>query len=223
MSNPDEIRADIARTRAELSENVNALGDSTKPGNIVRSQVDDVKEGARNLKERIFGGNDDPYDQYATSNTGPGVRDKASALMDDAGQAVSDAPMKVKSSTRGNPLAAGLVAAGIGALIGGLIPPTRFEKEKASEIADQAQPLVDEVKQLATEAKDNLAPLASEAAESVKGTAQTAADEVKTEATSAKDEVADQAKSSADNVKADAQSAVDETKSEVDEKRDSSF
>lgn len=226
MSNPDEIRAEIARTRSELSDNVNALGDSTKPGNIVRSQVDELKGGARSLKEKIFGSPYDPYDHGTVGGAMDDAKgalhdaqDKAAGLVHDAGQAVSDTPRKVESGTRGNPLAAGLVAAGIGALIGGLIPATRFEKEKALEIKDQAEPLVEGVKQMANEAKDKLAPLAQEAADSVKGTAQNAADVVKADATVAKDDVVAQTKTAADHVKGDAQSAVDDTKAEVDEAR----
>lgn len=226
MSNPDEIRRDIERTRAELSDNVNALGDSAKPGNIVRSQVDEVKQSARSLKERVFGSPYDPYDHGTVGHAqdrAAGVlhdaQDRAAGLVHDAGEAVSEAPQRVESGTRGNPLAAGLIAAGVGALIGGLIPASRFEKEKAVELKDKAEPLVEEVKQLANEAKDNLQPLATDAVDSVKGTAQTAADAVKADANVAKDEVVDQAKSSAENVKSDAQGAVDDTKAEVDQKR----
>ena len=39
-SNPDEIRADIERTRAELSRNVDTLGDTVNPKNIATRQVD---------------------------------------------------------------------------------------------------------------------------------------------------------------------------------------
>ncbi len=31
MSNPDEIRAEIAQTRSDLSNNVNALGEAVRP------------------------------------------------------------------------------------------------------------------------------------------------------------------------------------------------
>ena len=62
-SNPDEIRADIERTRAELSRNVDTLGDTVNPKNIATRQVDRVKDRARNLRDSIMGSPDDPYDQ----------------------------------------------------------------------------------------------------------------------------------------------------------------
>ena len=218
MSNPEEIRRDIERTRAELSENVNALGDSTNPGNIARGQVDKVKEGAAGLKERVFGAPDDPYDDGMSGDARSAVEDArgaAAGAVSDARDAVSDAPQKLKSGTRGNPLAAGLIALGVGALIGGLIPSTRREHEVANQLKDAAQPLADEVKQMAMEAKDNLQPLAQDAAESVKDVAQDAGEQVKQDAVQAKDEVADKAQSSTDKVKSDAGQAADKTKQDA--------
>ncbi len=98
-TNPEEIRRDIERTRAELSDNVNALGDSAKPSNIVREQVDQVKEGVHSFKERIFGSDTNPYDHGAVGAVG----DKAGTLVEDARESVADAPRQVKASTRGNP------------------------------------------------------------------------------------------------------------------------
>ena len=207
---PNEIRRDIERTRAELSDNVNALGDSAKPGNLVREQVDNVKEGARGLKERIFGSDTDRYDDGALGD----VTHRASGAVADARDAVTDAPRQLKSSTRGNPIAAGLIAAGLGALIGGLIPPTRLEKEKASQLAEAAEPAVEQVKELANEAKEHLQPMAEEAVDSLKGVAKDAGDNVKTEAEIAKDDVAEQARASADTVRTDAQQQVDEVRSD---------
>ncbi len=218
MSNPEEIRRDIERTRAELSDNVNALGDSTSPSNIARGQVDKVKEGVSTLKERVFGAAEDPYDDGMTGEARAVVGDAREAAADavsDARDAVSDAPQRLKASTRGNPLAAGLIALGIGALIGGLIPSTQREREAAHQLKDAAAPLIDEAKQMATEVKDNLQPLAQEAAESVRDVAQDAGDQVKQDALQAKDQVTDQAQASVGNVRGDAQDAVDETKQDA--------
>ncbi|MDO5734869.1 MAG: DUF3618 domain-containing protein [Propionibacteriaceae bacterium] len=223
MSNPEEIRRDIERTRAELSDNVNALGDSTSPSNIAREQVDKVKEGASNLKERVFGSPEDPYDdgmmgdaQSAMDN----ASEHALGAVSDARDAVANTPQKVKSGTRGNPLAAGLIALGIGALVGGLIPSTRKEHEVAQQLKDASQPLVDEVKQMAMDAKDNLQPLAQEAAQAVGGVAKDAGEQVKQDTIAAKDTVTETARSSVDNVRGDAQDAVDETKQDAKQAKD---
>ena len=61
-NDPDEIRADIERTRAELSDNVDALADTANPKNIAKRQASRVKEAAVGVKEHIMGSSDDPYD-----------------------------------------------------------------------------------------------------------------------------------------------------------------
>ena len=124
--------------------------------------------------------------------------------MADARDAVADAPRQLKASTRGNPLAAGLIAAGVGALIGGLIPASRMEKEPAAQLKEAAEPAIEELKAMATEAKDNLQPLVEEVAGNLKEVAVDAGEHVKADAAVAKDEVADQARYSADTLKSDA-------------------
>ena len=199
-TNPEEIRRDIERTRAELSDNVNALSDSAKPSNMVREQVDHVKEGMHGFKEAIFGSDTNPNDDGALGAVG----ERAGDAVADARDAVADAPRQLKASTRGNPLAAGLIAAGVGALIGGLIPASRMEKERAAQLKEAAEPAIEELKAMATEAKDNLQPLVEEVAGNLKEVAVDAGEHVKADAAVAKDEVADQARYSADTLKSDA-------------------
>ena len=67
-NSPEEIRRDIERTRAELSDNVNALGDGANPANVARRQVDKVKDGAASLKHRVFGDPHDPWDDGAVGD-----------------------------------------------------------------------------------------------------------------------------------------------------------
>lgn len=214
--NPDEIRRDIERTRAELSDNVNALGNQSNPRNVARSQVDKVKDGARDLKERVFGSDDNPYDDGAAGRVG----DRAHEYADDARLAAQQAPYKLKQRTRGNPLAVGLIAAGVGALIGGLIPASRAEQQAAEKVKDAAQPAIDEAKKIANEAKDHLQPKAEQAADNVKAVAQDATDNVKQDAQQAKDEVTTDAQRAQANVKQDAQTAADQTKSDAQQARD---
>ena len=49
-NDPDEIRADIERTRATLSNDVDDLAESVKPKNVAGRQVGKVKEAASNLR-----------------------------------------------------------------------------------------------------------------------------------------------------------------------------
>lgn len=218
MSNPEEIRRDIERTRSEMSENVNALGDSTSPGNIARGQVDKVKEGAAGLRERVFGAPHDPHNDGMAGggrDTVEGMRDDAAQMVADTRDAVADAPQKVKSGTRGNPLAAGLIALGVGALVGGLIPSSQRERDAARQLKEAAEPLIEDARQMAMDAKDQLQPLAQDAAEAVGAAAKDAGEHVKQDAAVAKDQVVDQAQDSADTVKGDAGDAAQKTKQDA--------
>src|SRR5699024_7599077 len=60
-NNPDEIRADIERTRHELSADVDALAEKANPTKAVHRQGDRVREGLTNMKESIMGSPTDPY------------------------------------------------------------------------------------------------------------------------------------------------------------------
>lgn len=216
MSNPEEIRRDIERTRSELSDNVNALEDRSKPGNIARSQVDKVKAGANDLRERVFGSPEDPSDP----GTGGEVGERVSDVVHDARDAVSQAPQEVRRRTRGNPVAAGLIAAGVGALIGGLLPTSRVEQDAAQRVKDAAEPVAEEVKGMVKDAQDHLQPKAQEALDEVKHTAQDATDSVKQEVEGAKETVADQAKESGGHVRDETTTAARDTQQDVKQARE---
>lgn len=231
-NDPEEIRREIERTRANLSNDVNALADEAKPGNIAKRQGEKIKDGARSLRERVMGSNDDDYygdapalgnregnytqggyAQYGyADNTGPGVGERAADMRDNAVQrgqqardaamergqqakdvamqrgqqakeAVQAAPGQLRQRTRGNPLAAGLIAFGFGALVGGMLPASQVERRTAMDLKDRAQPMVEQAreqaKDVATEVKDNLAQPVQEAVDTVKQSASESAQNVK--------------------------------------------
>jgi len=76
-NDPDEIRADIERTRAALSNDVDELAETVKPKNVAQRQVDKVKEAASNVKDRVMGSDDD----YSGSAVGT-VTDRTSSAKD---------------------------------------------------------------------------------------------------------------------------------------------
>ncbi|MBK8445280.1 MAG: DUF3618 domain-containing protein [Micropruina sp.] len=195
-SNPDQIRADIERTRAELSHNVDTLGDTVNPKNIASRQVDRVKDRARTLRDSIMGSPDDPYDQGQAGDLQSAVSSKVGAV----GDAVSNAPALAQRKTRGNQLAAGLIAFGAGLLVSSLIPASRKEQRAVSNLQDNLEPLKQQVTDVAKEVADNLREPAQQAAESIKAVATDAAANVKDQAQSAKDDVTAQAQESKDTV-----------------------
>jgi hypothetical protein len=200
---PDAIRADIERTRAELSYNVDTLSDTANPKNIAGRQADKVKGAARNVREHLVGAPDDPYDSGRVGDASHAVTDRAAHLKDRASGAadsVADAPQQVKRKARGNPLASGLIAFGIGYLISSAIPSTQREQQAAERLQEKAEPLKEKLTDTAHELGDRLREPAQDAVESVKATAADAVSTVKDEGSSAKDEVRDQVQSSRDAV-----------------------
>ena len=206
-NDPEEIRADIERTRAGLSDNVDALADTANPKNIAKRQASRVKQAAVGVKEHIMG-SDDPYDSGQVGDAKYAVQEKAAdakyALQDKAssvGDAVSNAPAQIKQRARGNPMAAGLIAFGAGLLISGLIPSSEKEKEAVSTLQEKVEPLKEKATEAAKEVASNLQEPAQEAAQSVKETAAQGVQNVKDEGASAKQDVQGQVQDSAETVK----------------------
>jgi gas vesicle protein len=171
---PEQIRADIEHTRRELGGDVDALADKVTPSKIVGRQTDKVKDAVGSVKDRVFGAAD-------------GAKDTAAAT---AGT--------VAAKAEGNPLAVGLIAFGVGLLAASLIPASSKEKELASSIKEQAQPLVEQVTDAAKEVGQNLKEPARDAAHAVQDAAADAVDTVKSEAGSAVDDADHQAQTAHD-------------------------
>jgi uncharacterized protein YjbJ (UPF0337 family) len=204
QNEPEALRAEIARTRAELSDNVDALTETANPKNIANRQVDKVKGAARNVREHLMGAPDDPYDSGVLGEKADTVKGSVGAAQDRASGAldtVSDAPRQVRRKARGNPLAAGLIAFGIGYLISSAIPSTEKEQQAAGRLQDKAAPLTDKVREAAGEVADRLKEPAQEAAASVKSAATDAVTNVKDQGTSAQEDVRSQVQDSKQTVK----------------------
>ena len=193
MSNdPEQIRREIERTRSELSDNVNALGDKVNPGSIAKRQVSRVRGAATSVKDAVLGSASDAADtgqQVATT----------------MGEAVSDAPSAVARKAQGSPIAAGLIAFGAGLLVSSLLPASKVEQQAAEKVKDSAQPMVDDLTDTAKEVAGNLKEPAQQAIEEVKTTATDAAATVKDDATTAAGDVKSQAQDSKDTVQQAAQ------------------
>jgi hypothetical protein len=213
-NDPDAIRADIERTRAALSDDVDDLAESVKPKNVAGRQVDKVKEAASNMKDRVMGSDDDDYDGSAVGTVGAtassakeAVGDKAYAAKDavgekasEAGEALRQAPRRAKRKAQGNPLAAGMIAFGLGMLVSSLIPSSEKEREAVSQLQGNLEPVKEKASEVARDIGEDLKPAAQEAAESVKTTAQEGAENLKQEGQSAAADVKDQAQASTETV-----------------------
>ncbi|MDQ0373354.1 DUF3618 domain-containing protein [Cellulomonas humilata] len=187
-TDPDQIRDDIERTRAELSSDVDALTDKVSPTQAAQRQADRIRATATDVKERVMGG---------VSDGAQSVGSAASAVGDTA----TSLPAAARSRARGNPLAAGLVAFGIGWLASSLLPSTRQEQQLAQSAKEQAAPLVQDAKDAAQGIAENLRQPAQEAAAAVKDRATEAGSTLKDEGRSAAQDLRSDATDAAENVR----------------------
>jgi uncharacterized protein YjbJ (UPF0337 family) len=191
---PEQIRAEIERTRAGLGYDVDALADKVNPTSIAHRQTDKVKGKFTGIKDSVMG----------TVHSGAGsVSDAASSVSGSASGAVDSTKGTVQQGVqkaKGNPLAVGLIAFGAGWLVSSLIPASDKEQELVAQAKEQAAPAVDAVKGAAQDVAQNLKEPAQDAFASVKDTAQEAAGTVKDDARSAAGDVADSAQQSKDAV-----------------------
>lgn len=177
---PEAIRADIERTRRELSRDTDALVDKVTPSKIAHRQTEKIKGAFGSVRERVMGAADD---------AGSSVHGAGSSV---AG-GVSDAGHRVAAKAQGNPLAVGLMAFAGGLLVASLIPASEREKEMAADVKEQAQPLVDEAKSIAQQVGSDLKEPVQDAATAVKDTASEAVSNVKGDAQDGAETVKDRA------------------------------
>jgi gas vesicle protein len=172
----DELRAQIERQRSELGRDLEVLGDKVSPGRMVDRRKEAVRQRTRGWKDRIMGATDS-----ATS--------RMSDTADSMGQHLHEAPTAARHQVQGNPLAAGLVAFGAGAVLAALLPTSEKERRMAQQATPALERAAEEAGSLAMQTKDDLQPMAQDAVQHVKDDAQQAADQVKQEAQGAANEV----------------------------------
>jgi hypothetical protein len=175
-SDPEVLRDQIEQTRRGLGADVDALADKVTPGKIMQRQSTKVRGAFTSMKDRVMG-------------SASGAGDSLHSVADEASGVAHTAVNQAK----GNPLAVGLIAFGVGWLASSLIPASTAEKKIASNVKDAAEPLAHEVAGAAKQVGENLKQPLADAADVVKGTATDAAGTVKSEATSSAGDVRDTA------------------------------
>jgi ElaB/YqjD/DUF883 family membrane-anchored ribosome-binding protein len=181
--NPDVIRADIEQTRRRLGTNVDAVADKVTPSHIIQRRTEKVRNAIFGVKENVMGSADDTRQNVRSAV------DNAGSAMSDAGEAISEAPQRVAAKAQGNPLAAGLIAFGVGLLAGSLIPPSQKEREAAQAVKSAAEPVTTQLTEAAKDVAEGLKEPAQEAMENVKTTAMDAKEHIKEEGQTAVDDV----------------------------------
>jgi hypothetical protein len=212
-SDPDVIRRQIEDTRRELSYDVDALNEKVNPTRVVDRRVTAAKGRFSSMKDKVMGSaQDTTYSARDSASTAASsVSDAASSAAgtvsdaaSSAAQAVQQAPQTISRQAQGNPLAAGLIAFGVGWLVSSLLPASEKEQQLASQaesaVREHKDTLLEPAKQAAQEMGDQLKPAAQQAVEEVKSTAQDAAATVQDEGRSAASDVQGQAQQSKETV-----------------------
>lgn len=183
MTDSDAIRANIERTRGELGDDVDALADKVRPSSIAHRQTDKIKSGLTSVKESVMGSVED-------------AKDGGASAVDSAKEAGHTAVAKAK----GNPIAVGLVAFGLGLLAASLVPASEREKDLAVTVKEKAEPLVRAAGDAAKESAEHLREPAMNAVTEIKDTATEAVESVKDQAQTSAGEVRDSAEESREHL-----------------------
>jgi Protein of unknown function (DUF3618) len=218
-NDPEAIRRQIEQTQRELSYDVDALNEKVNPSRVMDRRVSAAKGRVSRVKDRVMGSAHDTRAtaQYRTQNAAGTVQDKAQGAAEtvqDAAQqaahAVQQAPDTIVRQAQGNPLAAGLIAFGVGWLVSSLLPASEKERQLAeqaeSAVREHKDTLLQPAKEAAQEIREELQPAAQQAVQEVRSTAQDAAQTVKQEGQSAAQDVQGQAQQSRQSVQSQTRS-----------------
>jgi gas vesicle protein len=190
---PDAIREEIAQTRAEMTETVEAIGYKadvpSRAKEKLSEKVDSVKakvsDTATRAREAVTG---------TVSRAGDTMSDTASRVSDatPSGDQVRQSARRAAGLAQENPLGLAIGAVAVGFLAGLVVPSTRAEDERLGPVADQVK---DKVKETGQEALERGKQVAREAASSTAEAAKEHGQDLAQSAKQRSQEVRDQASS----------------------------
>lgn len=194
-----ELRHDIEQRRIDLTRDFEQLGDRVSPSRAVERRTAAVKGSLVSVRERVMGKADD------VTGSAQDRAESAKQALQDASHSVSETvqgvPDTVRHQTQGNPLAAGLVAFGLGLIAATVLPGTRQEEELAQMVQPQLEKAARAAGSAAGDVVDELRPMAEESLQDLQGSAQEAVRHVADQAKDAASGVKDQAQDAADHVR----------------------
>jgi gas vesicle protein len=209
----DELRRDIEVRREDLTRDVDALGDRVSPQRIMERRTDAVRGRFRSAKEAVMGRAEDVSGRAVDLREGAGgmagsvrssagdVAERAQEGMHRTADTVSEVPERLRHEAQGNPLAAGLVAFGLGLLAATTLPESRRERR----LARQVQPALEDAARVAAdsgrELAEDLKPRVAESAEHLRERARESVDHVSEQAAASAHAVADEGKGAASAVR----------------------
>lgn len=190
---------DIQRTRTDLSETLDAIGDRVSPGRMVERRKNRMASGMRAMRDRVMGAVEDVG--FTASETGHAATNRAGEMAEGAVEKVKSMPDTVRQQSEGNPLMAGAIAFGAGFLLASAFPASRTERRAASQLMEKAEPIKQELTQAAGELAQDMREPAREAMERVKEAATEGVQTVAGTAKEAVHETTEDAREAADRVR----------------------
>jgi len=177
------------------------------------SAKDTVTGAASSAKDTVAGAAQGAVS--TVSDAASGAASSVSGAASSVGDAASGAVVQVRQQAEGNPLAAGVVAFGVGWLVSSLLPASQAEQRAARRAVETAkdQGVVDQAKQVAQDVGSHMQEQAQQAAQQVKDKAQDATETVKQEAQSATQDVKQTATGAAQDVRDETQQHVEAVRS----------
>lgn len=194
-SDTEELKRDIERTRADMSDTLDAIGDRVRPGRIAQRNKNRMMQSVSSVRERIMGVASDAQDKVMAATHD--VTDKVGGAAD----SVHHAPEMVTAKTQGAPMVAGAIAFGVGFLLASAFPASEKEKELSGQVLDKLEPAKEQLMESAHEVADHLKQPVTEAAQQVKEAASESAHEVADTARTATQSTTEQAAESVQSVR----------------------
>lgn len=216
-SYPDQLRQDIESTRGELRSDVATLTDKVSPQRIVRRRVNRVRGAWHSLRDKVMGtayevgeagrstASSAAHQASSAAHQASSAAHRVSSTASAVGDMASSARQMPRERVQGSPLAAGLIAFGVGVLASSFVPSSQREQRAAGRVMDEAAERTGAFKQQVTEsaqhvAKDMGRPARQAVMESGKSAAH-GASAVMDQTQSAAHEVREQAREAKENVK----------------------
>lgn len=162
----ERLRIEIEETREDLGRDVDALSEKVDPRRVAHRRVDDARDAARRMRDAVVGAGDSGRDRMS---------DLAGSAQEHVSGTAHSMTDEATRRTRGNPLALGLVAFGVGWLVASIVPAPRGEQELvaagAERVQSLAEPVANHLRESAENVKEAMSPQVSAAAQDLKDSA----------------------------------------------------
>lgn len=172
MTNPDQIERETTQRREALARDVARFNEKASPSSFLQRRKAKLQETTGSLKDNLMGPSGSPAGA-AKDRAGSAVSSVQDAT-DALGEKVSGTLSTdgLARQTRGNPVAAGVIAFGVGWLLSSLAPVSDAEQKAAAKVEDAVG---DPLKESAQEMAGNLQQPVQDSAQALRSTATDAA------------------------------------------------